>query len=208
MTQPRAEYPRPQFVRPEWLNLNGEWQFEIDRSDSGLERGLRDQELPQRIVVPFAPESALSGIEDVDFLEAVWYRTTVTIPAEWDGKDAVLHFQAVDHDATVWVNGHEVVRHRGGFTPFSANLRHVARRTGDDRRPRPRHAPRPAGTRQAESAVREPQLPLHPHHRHLADRLARSGTDGAPQAPAHHPGRRRLQLPPRSTGLREQARLE
>jgi beta-galactosidase/beta-glucuronidase len=122
MTQPRPEHPRPQFVRPEWLNLNGEWQFEIDRSDSGLERGVRDRELAQRIVVPFAPETKLSGIEDVDFLEAVWYRTTVTIPADWAGKDAVLHFQAVDQDATVWVNGVEVVRHRGGFTPFSAKL--------------------------------------------------------------------------------------
>jgi len=127
MTLPRPEYPRPQFVRAEWLNLNGEWGFEIDRSDSGLERGVRDRELAQRIVVPFAPETKLSGIENVDFLEAVWYRTTVTIPAEWEGKDAVLHFQAVDHDATVWVNGVEVVRHRGGFTPFSANLSKIAR---------------------------------------------------------------------------------
>ncbi|GAA1704778.1 glycoside hydrolase family 2 [Kribbella yunnanensis] len=126
MTQPRAEYPRPQFVRAEWVNLNGEWQFEIDRSDSGLERGVRERELEQRITVPFAPESELSGIEDVDFLEVVWYRTTVTIPQEWAGKEAVLHFQAVDHDATVWVNGTEVVRHRGGFTPFSANLSKVA----------------------------------------------------------------------------------
>ncbi len=126
MTLPRPEYPRPQFVRAEWLNLNGEWGFEIDQADSGLERGVRDRELAQRIVVPFAPETKLSGIENVDFLEAVWYRTTVTIPAEWEGKDAVLHFQAVDHDATVWVNGVEVVRHRGGFTPFSANLSKIA----------------------------------------------------------------------------------
>ncbi|WP_432944971.1 glycoside hydrolase family 2 protein [Kribbella sp. CA-253562] len=123
---PRPEHPRPQFVRPHWLNLNGEWQFEADKSDSGLERGLRDRELERRIIVPFAPESQLSGIEDVDFQEAVWYRTTVTIPADWTGLDAVLHFQAVDHDATVWVNGVEVVRHRGGFTPFSANLAGVA----------------------------------------------------------------------------------
>jgi beta-galactosidase/beta-glucuronidase len=126
MSQPRAEYPRPQFVRAEWVNLNGEWQFEVDRSDSGLERRVRERELAQRITVPFAPETQLSGIENVDFLEAVWYRTTVSIPAEWSGKDAVLHFQAVDHDATVWVNGVEVVRHRGGFTPFSANLSRVA----------------------------------------------------------------------------------
>ena len=127
MSQPRAEYPRPQFVRAEWVTVNGEWQFEIDRSDSGLERGVRERELAQRITVPFAPETQLSGIEDVDFMEAVWYRTTVTIPADWTGKDAVLHFQAVDHDATVWVNDVQVVRHRGGFTPFSANLKDVAK---------------------------------------------------------------------------------
>ncbi|MGC4940309.1 glycoside hydrolase family 2 protein [Kribbella sp. DT2] len=125
-TQPRPEHPRPQFVRPHWLNLNGEWQFEADKSDSGLERGLAERELERRITVPFAPESELSGIEDVDYQEAVWYRTTVTIPADWTGNDAVLHFQAVDHDATVWVNGTEVVRHRGGFTPFSANLAGIA----------------------------------------------------------------------------------
>ncbi|MEV6283058.1 sugar-binding domain-containing protein [Kribbella sp. NPDC051770] len=125
-TQPRPEHPRPQFVRPHWLNLNGEWQFEADKSDSGLERGLAERELERRITVPFAPESQLSGIEDVDYQEAVWYRTTVTIPADWTGHDAVLHFQAVDHDATVWVNGVEVVRHRGGFTPFSAPLAGVA----------------------------------------------------------------------------------
>jgi beta-galactosidase/beta-glucuronidase len=125
-TQPRPEHPRPQFVRPHWLNLNGEWQFEADKSDSGLERGLAERELERRITVPFAPESELSGIEDVDYQDAVWYRTTVTIPADWTGNDAVLHFQAVDHDATVWVNGVEVVRHRGGFTPFSANLAGVA----------------------------------------------------------------------------------
>ncbi|MEU4289996.1 sugar-binding domain-containing protein [Kribbella sp. NPDC026596] len=127
MSQPRAEYPRPQFVRAGWVNLNGEWQFEIDRPDSGWERKVHERELAQRITVPFAPETQLSGIEDVDFMEAVWYRTTVTIPADWSGKDAVLHFQAVDHDATVWVNGVEVVRHRGGFTPFSANLSQTAK---------------------------------------------------------------------------------
>jgi hypothetical protein len=87
-TTPRPEHPRPQFVRPDWLCLNGEWQFEIDRSDSGLERGVRDRELAGRITVPFAPESELSGVANVDFLEAVWYRTIVTIPADWSGTVA------------------------------------------------------------------------------------------------------------------------
>ncbi len=98
--------PRPQLVRDKWLNLNGTWGFEIDAGDSGLERGLTTRELNSEILVPFAPESALSGgIEHVDFMEAVWYRRTVTIPQEWAGQNILLHFGAVDHDATVWVNG-------------------------------------------------------------------------------------------------------
>ncbi|MYH63741.1 MAG: beta-galactosidase, partial [Caldilineaceae bacterium SB0675_bin_29] len=74
MSIPRPEYPRPQFVRKDWLCLNGEWEFEIDQGDSGLERGLLGRSLGGRITVPFCPESKLSGVEDHDFLEAVWYR--------------------------------------------------------------------------------------------------------------------------------------
>ncbi|RMB85361.1 glycoside hydrolase family 2 protein [Streptomyces shenzhenensis] len=123
---PRPEHPRPQFVREAWLNLNGEWEFEIDRSDTGLERGLRERELTGRIVVPFCPESTLSGVGETDFLEAVWYRRTVTVPADWADARVLLHFGAVDHDTTVWANGVEVARHRGGFTPFTADLDKVA----------------------------------------------------------------------------------
>ncbi len=126
MSIPRCEYPRPQFVRPDWLCLNGEWQFEIDQGDSGLERGLLERDLNRCIVVPFAPESKLSGIEDLDFLEAVWYRRSVMIPAAWAGRRVLLHFQAVDYDTTVWVNGTEVGRHRGGFSPFTCDLSGVA----------------------------------------------------------------------------------
>ncbi|WP_049579247.1 glycoside hydrolase family 2 protein [Streptomyces sp. SBT349] len=123
---PRPEYPRPQFARTDWLNLNGTWQFELDRGDSGLERGLLGRELTGEILVPFPPESELSGVGETDFLEAVWYRRTVTLPAAWAGRRVLLHFGAVDYDTTVWVNGTEVVRHRGGFTPFTADLDGVA----------------------------------------------------------------------------------
>ena len=128
---PRPEHPRPQFVRDQWLNLNGTWDFEIDRSDSGLDRGLLERPLAGSITVPFAPESELSGIADTDFLDAVWYRRTVTVPADWTGLRPVLHFGAVDYDATVWANGTEVARHRGGFTPFDADLSGIAG-PGDD----------------------------------------------------------------------------
>ncbi|HVX42315.1 MAG TPA: glycoside hydrolase family 2 TIM barrel-domain containing protein [Mycobacteriales bacterium] len=119
---PRSEYPRPQFRRSEWVCLNGKWGFEIDRGDSGLERGLRDRELRSEITVPFCPESELSGVEDIDFLTAVWYRRTIEIPQQWAGQRVLLHFGAVDYDATVWADGVEVARHRGGFTPFTADL--------------------------------------------------------------------------------------
>jgi len=119
---PKPEHPRPQSTRPDWLILNGTWDFERDRGDSGLERGLLERELAEEILVPFAPESIASGIGDVDFLTAVWYRRRVRIPAGWSGRRVLLHFGAVDHDATVWVGGEEVARHRGGFTSFTADL--------------------------------------------------------------------------------------
>ena len=122
MSIPRPEYPRPQLVRTDWLCLNGEWEFEIDQGDSGLERGLLGRPLAGSITVPFCPESRLSGVENDDFLEAVWYRRVVEIPGKWKGRRVLLHFQAVDYDATVWVNGHEVGRHRGGFSPFTCDL--------------------------------------------------------------------------------------
>lgn len=123
---PRPEYPRPQFVRGDWLNLNGDWQFEVDHGDSGIDRGLTDRELTGRIIVPFCPESELSGIGDTDFLTAVWYRRHVELPADWAGRQVLLHFGAVDYDTTVWVNGTQVGRHRGGFTGFSCPLAGVA----------------------------------------------------------------------------------
>lgn len=125
-TIPRAEYPRPQLVRADWLNLNGSWEFEIDHGDSGLDRGLLERPLTGTITVPFAPESELSGVTETDYLTAVWYRRTVQLPAEWGDREVLLHFGAIDQDATIWVDGTEVVRHRGGFTPITANLRGVA----------------------------------------------------------------------------------
>ncbi len=129
MSIPRPEYPRPQFVRPDWVCLNGEWEFEIDGGDSGAERGLLTQELAGKITVPFCPELELSGVGHKDFMLAVWYRRQIVVPEDWKGRHILLHFGAVDYDATIWVNGVEVMRHRGGFTPFSIPLKSV---TGGD----------------------------------------------------------------------------
>ena len=122
MSIPRSEYPRPQFVRDKWLCLNGRWQFEIDAGDSGHVRGLIDGELSGEITVPFCPESRLSGVNCQDFMNAVWYRREVDIPADWAGRRVLLHFQAADYDTTCWIAGKEVGRHRGGWTSFSFEI--------------------------------------------------------------------------------------
>lgn len=122
MTMPRAEYPRPQFVRESWLCLNGEWEFEIDPSDSGRDRGLLERPLTGTITVPFCPESSLSGVGNRDYLNAVWYRRRVTVPSDWSCERVLVHFQAVDYDATFWVDGVEAYRHRGGFMPVSFEI--------------------------------------------------------------------------------------
>ncbi|WP_219468725.1 glycoside hydrolase family 2 protein [Nonomuraea rhizosphaerae] len=109
---PRAEYPRPHFDRSHsWASLNGDWDF---RADDG-----RDWD--RTITVPFAWETPASGVE-AHWLPLAWYRRRFTVPAGWAGQRVVLHFGAVHHEATVWVNGTEVARHTGGYTPFEADV--------------------------------------------------------------------------------------
>lgn len=120
---PRPEYPRPEFVRDNWVNLNGEWDFEIDYACSGQEKEFYNRNsLDSKIIVPFCPESKLSGIENKDFMPCVWYRRNIEIPDEYKGSDIILHFGAVDYYAIVYVNGEKVTEHKGGYTPFSANI--------------------------------------------------------------------------------------
>ena len=81
---PRPEYPRPQFTRTDWMNLNGTWQFEIDHGRSGRPRGLAGAaSLSGSILVPFCPESELSGVGCKDFMAAVWYRRTFDLDPTW-----------------------------------------------------------------------------------------------------------------------------
>ncbi len=120
---PRPEYPRPDFSRSRWLNLNGEWDFAFDLSDSGEERRLPQGEgFDRKILVPFAPESQLSGIGYPDFVAAAWYKRQISIPADWQGQRIKLNFEAADYETTVWINGQKVGTHRGGYTPFSFDL--------------------------------------------------------------------------------------
>lgn len=126
---PRPEFPRPQFYRGEasWINLNGEWDFELDLGASGHERRMHEREYTGKITVPFAPESKLSGIEYTDFIAACWYRRRFERPAGFDGKRErlLLHFGAVDYEATVWVNLQKIGYHMGGYTPFTVDITDV-----------------------------------------------------------------------------------
>jgi beta-galactosidase/beta-glucuronidase len=126
---PRPEHPRPQFMRQSWLNLNGEWQFDFDASRSGKERGLQKPgaKLGHTIIVPFCPESKLSGIGHTDFIPAVWYKRSFVLPTEWQSGEVLLHFGAVDYEAEVWINDVWIGLHRGGYSSFSFPVRHALR---------------------------------------------------------------------------------
>ncbi|MGW4489051.1 glycoside hydrolase family 2 protein [Amycolatopsis sp. NPDC004368] len=119
------EYPRPQLVRPRWLNLNGVWDYAGWPSSPEEPRPVGYSE---RIMVPFAPESALSGINRRD--EVLWYRRLFEIPDDWRGDRVLLHFGAVDQTAKVWVNNQLVVTHEGGYTAFSADVTDALRASG------------------------------------------------------------------------------
>ncbi|GAB4522021.1 MAG: glycoside hydrolase family 2 TIM barrel-domain containing protein [Anaerolineae bacterium] len=126
MQTPRPEYPRPQFERAEWLNLNGEWRFAFDDADTGLkDRWYNGHTFNRRIVVPFAYQTALSGIGETDFHDIVWYERDFDLPGIWDGRRVLLHFGAVDYRAWVWVNGVFVTQHEGGHVPFHADITHT-----------------------------------------------------------------------------------
>ena len=118
---PRNEHPNPNFHRNNYIILNGEWDFDFDFGNSGLDRKLykADTELSKKINVPFGPESQLSGIGYKDFIPAVWYKKIVKITKEQlsEGK-AFIIFGAVDFHSKVFVNGELAGEHFGGYTSF------------------------------------------------------------------------------------------
>ena len=120
------EYPRPQMVRKEWLNLNGLWDFGITTKDAAKSESFTNQ-----ILVPFPIESALSGVmKSVSETERIWYRRTFELPKKWIDRRVLLHFGAVDFEATVWVNGKEAGQHRGGYDAFTVDVTDALRPAG------------------------------------------------------------------------------
>ncbi len=121
------KYPRPQMVRRDWRNLNGLWDYAITTRDAG-----RPAEWDGQILVPFAVESALSGVKKpVKPDQRLWYRRGFTTPPAWRGRRLLLHFGAVDWQADVYVNGLHAGRHRGGYTPFTLDITGLVRADGE-----------------------------------------------------------------------------
>lgn len=121
------EYPRPMMVREEWKNLNGLWDYAIVAREVN-----KPEKYQGKILVPFAVESALSGVgKAVGIKNCLWYHTTFTIPAGWKGKRTLLNFGAVDWESTIWVNGKEMGTHRGGYDSFCFDITDALKGSGE-----------------------------------------------------------------------------
>ena len=122
---PHPEYPRPQMVRSEWMNLNGLWKYAV------TEASAESFEPQGNILVPFALESSLSGVgKSLSKDQALWYEREFVVPKKWKGKSLLLHFGAVDWHAEVYVNGVLVGEHKGGYDPFSFDITPYIKKSG------------------------------------------------------------------------------
>ncbi|MEI6535250.1 MAG: sugar-binding domain-containing protein, partial [Verrucomicrobiaceae bacterium] len=129
------EYPRPQMVRKDWINLNGLWNFSVVANDAA-----QPSEWQGKILVPFPIEAPLSGVGRLltsfpgrTYTNSrLWYRRTFQVPARWAGLRTLLHFGAVDWEATVFLNGKELGVHRGGFDGFSFDVTDALKKDGEN----------------------------------------------------------------------------
>ncbi|MEO2062844.1 MAG: sugar-binding domain-containing protein [Christiangramia sp.] len=127
--KPLNEYPRPIMERPDWKNLNGLWEYSIQKKGKA-----KPQNFDGDILVPFAVESSLSGVmKTVGAENELWYNTTFTVPGDWNGKKIKLNFDAVDWQADVWINDIKLGSHSGGYEPFSFDITPFLNKDGEQK---------------------------------------------------------------------------
>ena len=118
---PLPEHPRPDFLREQWINLNGVWDFGFDSLDTGLQEGwFKLSSLPEKITVPFSWGSPLSGLEDLS--DIAWYSREIQIPEDWTGERTFLVIGACDWKSELWIDGKHVGAHQGGYNQFEFDL--------------------------------------------------------------------------------------
>lgn len=116
-------YPRPDFKRDLWINLDGEWEFEFDDNNIGeKEKWYLAHKLNRKITVPFCYQSSLSGIGDKSVHDIIWYRKEFTLPESFKDKRVLLNFGGVDYYTKVWINGDFIGSHSGGNVRFSFDI--------------------------------------------------------------------------------------
>ncbi len=123
------EYPRPIMERTEWKNMNGLWDYAITKAGAS-----EPQNFDGQILVPFAIESSLSGVQkEVGIENELWYKRSFTVPSNWKNKQIILHFGAVDWKSDIWINDIKIGSHKGGYTPFSFNVTPFLNKSGDQK---------------------------------------------------------------------------
>lgn len=120
-TNPWPQNPRPKLARAQWRSLNGLWTYSNASGLDELSHPPFNSTLSHEVLVPFCLESGLSGIQAAQPIYS-WYRTTFKVPQKWTGDRVLLNFGAVDYEATVFVNGHNVSFHRGGYSAFAVDV--------------------------------------------------------------------------------------
>ena len=146
------DYPRPQMVRHDWMNLNGLWQFDTSAVDAVVPVG---KTLPGEILVPFPIESSLSGV--MKQVDHIWYRRTFKIPSYWMNRRMLLHFGAADWETTVYVNGKTFGPHKGGYDPFTFDITDALRPDGEQELIVKVFDPTDSGAQPVGKQVRHPQ---------------------------------------------------
>ncbi len=125
-SNPLSEYPRPQMKRERWMSLNGPWDYAITEYP-----GNAPQAYDGKIVVPYPIESALSGVQKrVTPKQRIWYKRSFQVPGSWKNENLLLHLEAVDWEAVIYVNGQKVGEHQGGYDPIALDISHALISTG------------------------------------------------------------------------------